>query len=55
MKKIAIIGSGGHSNSLVDLIKSTKKFKIVGYFDNKKNNKIKLKYLEMTLRKKNIK
>ena len=45
MKSIVIIGSGGHANSLIDLIESSSKFKIKGYFDNTKNNKIKLKYL----------
>ena len=45
MKNIVIIGSGGHANSLIDLIESSKKFKIIGYFDQKKNKKIKLKYL----------
>ena len=45
MKNIAIIGSGGHANSLIDLIESSRKFKIIGYFDKKKNKKIKLKYL----------
>ena len=45
MKNIAIIGSGGHANSLIDLINSSKNYKIIGYFDKKINNKIKLKYL----------
>lgn len=45
MKNIAIIGSGGHANSLADIIYSSKKFKIVGYFDLKKNNKFPYKYL----------
>lgn len=45
MKSIIIIGSGGHANSLIDLIESSNKFKIKGYFDKAKNNKIKLKYL----------
>ncbi len=45
MKKIAIIGSGGHASSLIDLIMSTNKFKIYGYFDKTKNTKINLEYL----------
>ena len=45
MKNIAIIGSGGHANSLIDLINSSKKYKIIGYFDKKINTNIKLKYL----------
>ena len=45
MKNIAIIGSGGHANSLVDLISSSKKYKIVGYFDKKENDKFQFKYL----------
>ena len=45
MKNIVIIGSGGHASSLIDLINSSKKFKIFGYFDKIKNSNIKLKYL----------
>ena len=45
MKNIVLIGSGGHSNSLVDLINSSKKFKIIGYFDKFQNYSSKLKYL----------
>ena len=45
MNSIVIIGSGGHANSLIDLIESSNKFKIEGYFDKAKNKKIKLKYL----------
>jgi len=33
-KKIMIIGAGGHARSLIDIIESTKKFKIVGLVDN---------------------
>ena len=39
MKNIVIIGSGGHANSLIDLIESSKKFKIIGYFDQKKKTR----------------
>ena len=35
-KKILIIGAGGHAKSCIDLILSTKKYKIVGLVDNKK-------------------
>ena len=46
MKKIFLIGSGGHFNSCQDVIKSIKKFKIIGFVDKKKNSsKIGLKYL----------
>ena len=45
MKNIVILGSGGHANSLIDLIESSSKFKIKGYFDKVKNNKIRFKYL----------
>lgn len=45
MKGIVIIGSGGHANSLIDLIESSNKFKLMGYFDKTKNNKLDLKYL----------
>ena len=30
LKKICIIGLGGHATSCVDLIESTKKFEIIG-------------------------
>lgn len=35
-KKIIIIGTGGHSSSIIDLIESTQKFKILGFICNKK-------------------
>tara|TARA_B100001027_G_C16223635_1_gene311062 strand:+ start:397 stop:981 length:585 start_codon:yes stop_codon:yes gene_type:complete len=35
-KKILIIGAGGHAKSCIDLILSTKKYKIAGLVDNKK-------------------
>jgi len=57
MKNIVIIGSGGHANSLIDLIDSSKKFKILGYFDKLKNSKLRLKYLgdDFEIKKYNIK
>ena len=36
MKKIILIGAGGHSVSCVDVIELQRKFKIVGFIDNKK-------------------
>ena len=38
-KKILIIGAGGHAKSLIDVIESTKRFKIIGLIDSKKNKK----------------
>ena len=35
--KICILGFGGHAKSCVDLIESTKKFKIIGIISQKKN------------------
>ena len=47
MKKIILIGSGGHFNACEDVITSTKKFKIDFIIDKKENNKINHKvYLE---------
>ena len=42
MKKIILIGSGGHAKSCVDVIEMEKKFKIVGFVD--KNSKKLLGY-----------
>jgi len=42
MKKIILIGAGGHAKSCIDVIKSNKSFKIEGVLDNK----IKLKKFE---------
>ena len=44
MKEILIIGSGGHSNVVIDILKK-KKFKIIGYLDINKNKHSKIKYL----------
>ncbi len=35
-KKLLVIGSGGHASSLIDVIDSTKKFKIIGIICDKK-------------------
>ncbi len=43
MKEIIIIGSGGHSRSCVDVIKSEAKFTIAGYVDNTESSKFKSK------------
>ena len=43
--KICILGFGGHAKSCVDLIESTKKFKIIGIISQKKN-KINQKFLK---------
>ena len=32
-KKIALIGSGAFASRVVDIIESTNKFEIIGYFD----------------------
>tara|TARA_B110000503_G_C6868826_1_gene297769 strand:+ start:13 stop:618 length:606 start_codon:yes stop_codon:yes gene_type:complete len=45
LKKICIIGSGGHATSCVDLIESTKKFEIVGIISKKKDQKNVNKFL----------
>ena len=42
-KKILIVGAGGHSKSVIDVIESTKKYVIIGLIDNNfkmKNRKI---------------
>ncbi len=53
MKKIILIGSGGHFNSCEDVITSAKKFKIDFIIDKKENNKINYKvYLEKKIVKK---
>ena len=36
MKKIIIIGAGGHAKSCIDVIEKSKKFKIIGLFATKK-------------------
>ena len=37
MKKIMIIGAGGHASSCLEIIKSEKKLKVVGFFDRSKD------------------
>ena len=39
MKKIILIGAGGHCNSCIDVIELEKKYKIIGLVDNKKKIK----------------
>lgn len=36
MKKIILVGAGGHCKSCIDVIEKEKKFKIIGIIDNKK-------------------
>jgi FlaA1/EpsC-like NDP-sugar epimerase len=36
MKKIILIGGGGHSKSCIDVIENENKYKIVGIVDKKK-------------------
>ena len=40
MKKIILIGGGGHCHSVIDVIESTNEYQIIGIIDNnpKKNN-----------------
>ena len=38
MKKIILVGAGGHCTSCIDVIEMEKKFKIAGLIDNKKKN-----------------
>ena len=38
MKKIILIGAGGHCVSCIDVIEMQRKFKIVGLIDKKKKN-----------------
>ena len=40
MKKIILIGAGGHANSVIDVINSTKNFIIEKVIDEKNYNKI---------------
>lgn len=45
MKKLILIGGGGHAKSCVDVINSEKKFKILGLVDKKKTNISNYNYL----------
>lgn len=38
--KIAIIGSGGHAKSCIDMIENTKRYKIIGIIDTKSKKKL---------------
>ena len=40
MKKIILVGAGGHALSCIDVIEAEKKYKIIGLIDNKKNSKL---------------
>lgn len=55
MKKIILIGAGGHAKSCLDVILLSKKFKVIGFIDKKKNNFLNYKILgdESYLKKKN--
>ena len=33
-KNLLVVGSGGHLNSVIDIIKNSKNFKVMGYLDN---------------------
>lgn len=55
MKKLILVGAGGHAKSCVDVIESTQKFKILGFIDNKKINDFKYKILGNDEYLKNIK
>jgi len=44
MKKIILVGAGGHCKSCIDVIENKKKFKIVAIIDKKKTKKKLLKY-----------
>ena len=40
MKNLILIGAGGHAKSCIDVINSSKKFKILGLIDNTKTKKL---------------
>ena len=40
MQNLVIIGSGGHAESCLDVITSTKKFKVRGYIGSEINNNL---------------
>ncbi len=39
MRKIILIGAGGHAKSCIDVIKSTRKYKIIGILDKDKKGR----------------
>ena len=48
-KRLLIIGSGGHLNSVIDILKNDKNFKILGYLDNDKKKIGKLFFNNLVL------
>ena len=34
-KKLIIVGAGGHAKTCLEVVESSKKFKIIGFIDNK--------------------
>jgi UDP-perosamine 4-acetyltransferase len=40
MKKIVVIGGGGHAKVVISILKKTKKYEIVGFTDKDDKNKI---------------
>ena len=42
MKKIILVGGGGHCKSCIDVIENENKYKIIGIIDKKKKKIIKL-------------
>ena len=40
MKNLILIGAGGHAKSCIDVIDSSKNFKILGLIDNTRTKKI---------------
>jgi len=56
MKKIILIGGGGHCKSCIDVIENENKYKIIGIIDKKKNTSLHYKFFTEThLNKKSIK
>tara|TARA_B100001123_G_C14973923_1_gene892819 strand:- start:233 stop:841 length:609 start_codon:yes stop_codon:yes gene_type:complete len=45
MKKIILIGAGGHSRSCIDVIEMQRKYKIIGLIDNKKKSSLNYKII----------
>ena len=45
MKKIILLGGGGHAVSCIDLLSNSKEFKIAGYVALSENKNLNLKYL----------
>ena len=41
MKKLILVGAGGHAKSCLEVIELTKKFKILGFIDNSKKGLLK--------------